>query len=98
MAYLQTIEFTGKVSTDQTGRFPVTFHRGIKYPMVLYDHDSNAILAEPLTSRRNILRPPGNSLSSIWDWGGEAMVREVVMEDVGGYYEFTLITQVEWLR
>ena len=51
MAYLHTVEFTGKVSTDQTGRFPVTSSRGSKYLMVLYAHDSNAILAEPLTSR-----------------------------------------------
>ena len=51
MAYLQTMEFTGKVSTDQAGRFPVTSSRGSKYIMVLYDHDSNANLAEPLTSR-----------------------------------------------
>ena len=58
MAYLQTVEFTGKVSTDQTGRFPVTSSRGSKYLMVLYDYDSNAILAEPLTSRseRKLIR------------------------------------------
>ena len=52
MAYLQTVEFTGKVSTDQTGRFTVTSSRGSKYLMVLYDHDSNAILAGLLTSRK----------------------------------------------
>ena len=51
MAYLQTIDFTGKVSTDQTRRFPVTSSRGSKYIMVLYNHDRNAILAEPITSR-----------------------------------------------
>ena len=45
MAYLQTIEFTGKVITDQTGRFPVTSSRRSKYLMVLYDHDRKAILA-----------------------------------------------------
>ena len=50
MAYLQTVEFTGKVSTDQTGRFLVTSSCGSKYLMVLYDHNSNAILAEPLNS------------------------------------------------
>ena len=50
MAYLQTIEFIGKVSTDQTGQFSATLSRGIKYLMVLYDNDSNAILAKPLTS------------------------------------------------
>ena len=58
MAYLQTIEFTGKVSTDQTGSFPVISSRGSKYLMALYDHDSNAILAEPLTSHneRELIR------------------------------------------
>ena len=58
MAYMKTIEFTGKVSTDRTGRFPVTSSRGSKYLMVLYDHDSNVILAEPLTSRneRELIR------------------------------------------
>ena len=60
MAYLQTVEFTGKVSTDQTGRFPVTSSRVSKYLMVLYDHDSNAILAEPLTScrERELIQAP----------------------------------------
>ena len=58
MAYLQTIESTEKFSTDQTGHFPITSSRGSKYLMVLYDHDSNAILAEPLTSRneRKLIR------------------------------------------
>ena len=51
MAYLYTVKFTGKVSTNQTERFPVTSSCGSKYIMVLYDHGSNAILAEPLTSR-----------------------------------------------
>ena len=51
MAYLQTVYFTGNVSTDQTGRFPVTSSRGSKYLIILYDHGSNAILAEALTSR-----------------------------------------------
>ena len=64
MASLQTIELTGKVSTDQTGRFPVTSSSGSKYLMVLYDHDSNAILATPLTSRnenKNSYEPPASS-------------------------------------
>ena len=58
MAYLQTIDFTGKLSTDQTGRFPVTSSRGSNYLMVSYNHDSNAILLEPLThcSERELIR------------------------------------------
>ena len=50
MAFLKSIEVTGKISTDQTGSFPVTSSRNSKYLMVLYDHDSNAIIAEPLKS------------------------------------------------
>ena len=49
--FLKTFELTGKFSTDQTGRFPVTSSRGSKYLMVLFDHDSNAILVGPLKSR-----------------------------------------------
>jgi hypothetical protein len=49
--YAATIEPTGKIYTDQTGRFPTTSSKGNKYIMVLYDYDSNAILAEPMKSR-----------------------------------------------
>ena len=41
-----TIEETEKVYTDQTGRFPVRSSAGNQYILVLYDYDSNAILAE----------------------------------------------------
>jgi hypothetical protein len=51
LVYCEALELTGKISTDQTGRFPTTSSRGNKYLMVLYDHDSNAILSEPLKSR-----------------------------------------------
>eukprot|EP00957_Ditylum_brightwellii_P117499 8961381-Ditylum_brightwellii.AAC.1 len=39
---------TGKIFTDQTGRFPILSSRGFQYIYVLYDYDSNAILAEPI--------------------------------------------------
>jgi hypothetical protein len=42
---------TGKIYTDQTGRFPVTSSRGNKYILVLYNYDTNAILTEPLKNR-----------------------------------------------
>ncbi len=42
---------TGKIFTDQTGRFPVQSSRGYNYIFVLYDYDSNAILTKPLKSR-----------------------------------------------
>jgi hypothetical protein len=51
MIYVKAIEATGQIYTDQTGRFPTTSRRGNKYVMILYDYDSNAILAEPLKSK-----------------------------------------------
>ena len=49
--YTKVVEVTGKIFTDQTGRFPVTSSKGNQYIMVLYDFDSNAILAEPMKNR-----------------------------------------------
>ena len=46
--FVETVKLTGKVSTDQIGRFPVTSSRGSKYLMVLYNHDSNAIIPKPI--------------------------------------------------
>ena len=39
LVFAKVIEITGKVFSDQTGRFPVTSSRGNKYIMVVYDHD-----------------------------------------------------------
>lgn len=50
-AFLQVFEPTGKVYSDQTGRFPITSSKGSKYILILYDYDSNAILSRPLKSR-----------------------------------------------
>ena len=49
--FIKTVELSGNIYSDQTGRFPLTSSKGNKYVMVVYDHDSNAILAEPLKSR-----------------------------------------------
>jgi hypothetical protein len=48
--YAATIE-AGQIYTDQTGRFPVVSSKGNKYIMILYDYDSNAILAQPIKDR-----------------------------------------------
>ena len=44
-------ESTGKVATDQTGRFPIKSSRGNQYLMVAYIHDANAIMAVPIKNR-----------------------------------------------
>jgi len=37
----------GQIYTDQTSRFPTVSTNGNNYIMVLYDHNSNAILVMP---------------------------------------------------
>jgi hypothetical protein len=48
--YAATID-AGQIYTDQTGRFPVVSSKGKKYITILYDNDSNAILAQPIKNR-----------------------------------------------
>jgi hypothetical protein len=48
--YAATID-AGQIYTDQTGRFTNVSSKGNKYIMVLYDYDSNAILAKPIKDR-----------------------------------------------
>jgi hypothetical protein len=48
--YAATID-AGQIYTDQTGRFPVVSSKCNKYIMILYDYDSNAILAQPIKDR-----------------------------------------------
>ena len=44
-------ELKGVIATYQTGRFPITYRLGNSYIMVLYDFDSNAILATGIKYR-----------------------------------------------
>jgi hypothetical protein len=48
--YAATID-AGQIYTDQTGRFHVVSSKGNKYIIILYDYDSNAILAQPIKDR-----------------------------------------------
>ena len=43
---------TGMISMDQTGGFPVTSQQSNKHIMVLYDFDTNAILATAIKNRK----------------------------------------------
>jgi hypothetical protein len=45
-------ELNGMISTYQSGRFPVKSSKGKSYIMVLYNYDSNGILAKTMKSRK----------------------------------------------
>jgi hypothetical protein len=49
--FVSTIEITGQIYTDQTGKFITPSSTGNNYLLVLYDYDGNAILVEPMKSR-----------------------------------------------
>ena len=48
LVFFNTVDLSGKIYTDQTGRFPVTSSKGNKYILVAYHYDSNTIHSEPL--------------------------------------------------
>jgi hypothetical protein len=48
--YAATID-AGQIYTGKTGIFPVVSRKGNKYIMILYDYDSNDILAQPIKDR-----------------------------------------------
>jgi hypothetical protein len=49
--YAATSKIPGQISTDLTGRFLSTSSHGNKYILILYDYNSNSILAEPMKNR-----------------------------------------------
>ena len=48
---IRCMAISGKLFSDQTGRFPNKSSRGNQYIMIAYDQDSNAILAQPIKTR-----------------------------------------------
>ena len=51
--YTETYMVRETMFSDQTGQFPTRSQRGNKYIMVMVEIDSNAILAEPMKSRKD---------------------------------------------
>jgi hypothetical protein len=51
--YILVYDTRETMFTDQTGQFPTRSQRGNKYIMVMVEIDSNAILVEPMTSRKD---------------------------------------------
>ena len=53
-ASVMTPSTTGQIHTDQTGQFVVPSSTGYNYLLILYDYDSNSILAEPMPRRTGL--------------------------------------------
>eukprot|EP00984_Skeletonema_dohrnii_P002295 scaffold797_cov118-Skeletonema_dohrnii-CCMP3373.AAC.10 len=51
--YIKVHDMKDTIYTDQTGKVPIRSQRGNKYIMVMCEVDSNAILVEPMTSRKD---------------------------------------------
>ena len=51
LALIQPFKETRRAYSDQTGKFPHKSSRGNQYIMIVYDYDSNAILAAPLKNK-----------------------------------------------
>ena len=51
--YMSVYNTRETIFSDQTGQFPTRSQRGNKYIMVMVEIDSNAILVEPMTSRKD---------------------------------------------
>jgi len=47
---VEFLAFKGYIATYPCGRYPTMSNRGMKYILVLYDYDSNIILAAPMKS------------------------------------------------
>jgi hypothetical protein len=58
--YTAIMEPTGQIYTDQTGQFVTPSSNGNNYLLILYDYDSNCILAKPL-----IPPPPSSPPTSV---------------------------------
>jgi hypothetical protein len=54
MVFIKASQATEQISTNQTGKFPITSSCGNKYIMDLYDYGSNVILTEPHKSQSKI--------------------------------------------
>ena len=98
MIYVKAIEATGQIYTDQTGRFPTTSSRGNKYVMILYDYNSNAILAEPLKSKSEgeMIRAYTKLLEYLSGRGLKPRIQKLDNECPAGLKRFMTQNEVEF--
>ena len=54
LVFFKTVDLSGNIYTDQTGRLPVTSSKSNNYILVAYHYDSNTIHEEPLKTRSGL--------------------------------------------
>ena len=52
--YIALKEVSVKIDSNQTGKFPTTSNRGMKYVMIFYVYDVNYILGAPIKNRSEV--------------------------------------------
>ncbi len=64
--FMQIHAIDGVISSDQTGRFPITFNRGNAYVVVFYVYDANYIRSIPIKNRskEELLR----AYNEVYEW------------------------------
>ena len=67
LIFMTMVEATGKIYSDQTGRFPITSARGHAYVVIFYNYDGNHIKSVPIKNRtkEELLRAYTNWHTSI---------------------------------
>ena len=51
LIFMTMVEATGKIYSNQTGRFPITSARGNAYVVIFYNYDGNHIKSVPIKNR-----------------------------------------------
>jgi hypothetical protein len=98
LVYAKVVTITGQIYSDQTGRFPVTSSKGNKYIMVVYDHDSAAILAEPIKNRTEgeLLRAYSKLHQYLTDRGLKPQLQKLDNECSAALKQFMRQNQVDF--
>ena len=71
-------ELKGMIATDQTGQFPIVSITDMQCIMVLYNYDSNVILAQPCRSRTGLELT--ETYNKVYKWFIKAGVVPVIQQ------------------
>ena len=89
---------TGKIHSDQTGRFTIQSSSGNKYMMVIYVYDPNAILVEtlPYRSKESIVQAYQKTIQHLTRRGFNPRVQRLDNEASKLLQDETDKNQIQW--